>query len=117
MRARLGNAVVVTLALSGCQPTPCQQLLAAWKQCWCDGATPSTTRSQEAIDRTCASDDAFVKPPDTPLPEPERNAIARCNDDDSDWATTRMQNSECRAGGSYVCGSSNRGDDLCAPPD
>jgi hypothetical protein len=115
MRAWVLAALVAALAIAGCQPSPCQQLTAAWKKCWCDGATPSTTRSQDAIDSTCASDDTFLTSPDTPVPEAERAAINRCDDDDAAWATTRMDNSECRPGGSYVCGSS-RGSDVCTPP-
>ncbi|MBN2360010.1 MAG: hypothetical protein JXR83_11200 [Deltaproteobacteria bacterium] len=116
MRGTLVAVGAAVLAIAGCQPSPCQHLLTTWKQCWCDGATPSTTRTQEAIERTCDSEDAFVTSPDSPVPEPERTAIARCDDTDAAWATARMANSECRAGGSYVCGSSSQGDDVCTPP-
>jgi len=115
MRSFLFACSLVAALAAACEPSPCQQLTAAWKQCWCGGATPSTTRSQEAIDRSCASDDAFLSSSDTPVPEAERTAIARCDAADASWASDRMQNSECRAGGSYVCGSA-RVEAVCTPP-
>lgn len=115
MRALLCSCAVAAGLATACQPSPCQQLTTDWKTCWCGGATPTTTRSQDAIDRTCASDETFLRSADTPVPEAERTALERCDEADASWATGRMENSECRAGGSYVCGSA-RVEDVCTPP-
>lgn len=99
---------------SSCTPSPCDQLVDTWMTCWCEGATPSTTRPQSSIDEACASPQAFVDSPVT-LPDPEQQALARCDDDDAVWAEARINASECREGGAYVCGGSDPS--ACYPPE
>jgi hypothetical protein len=112
-RAAFGLLALLTLA-AACAPTPCQQLTRAWMECWCAGATPSTTRPQSSIDEACASEQAFLESP-VAVPEAERAALSRCDDEDAAWAEQRLAQSECRDGGSYVCGGA-AGDDVCMPP-
>ena len=109
----LACAVALSSAL-GCAPSPCDELADQWKQCWCAGATPSTTRPQHSIDEACVSRDAFLQSP-VAVPDSDRKAILRCDEQDARWAQARMDASECRAGGSYVCGGSDP--QVCLPPE
>ena len=112
---RAAGSLLALLALAtGCAPSPCQQLTRAWMDCWCQGATPSTTRPQSSIDEACASEQAFLESP-AAVPEAERAALSRCDDEDAVWAEKRLAQSECSDGGSYVCGGA-AGDDVCMPP-
>lgn len=114
---RLALAAGLPLALAvGCEPSPCEELVEAWMQCYCDGAKPTTTRPQSSIDEACASPEAFVSSDGSPLPAPEREAIERCDEGDATWAGERIDRSECRAGGSYVCGGSAE-ETACLPPE
>ncbi len=96
-----------------CAPSPCDTLADTWKDCWCAGATPSTTRPQASIDEACVSREAFVD--SAAVPESDRVAIKRCDEKDAEWASARVAASECREGGSYVCGGSDP--QVCLPPD
>lgn len=104
------GAVLLSLA---CAPSPCDEMTEQWKACWCDGATPSTTRPQSSIDEACASRDAFIN--SSAVPESDRKALLRCNEEDALWAQARMDASECRSGGSFVCGG--RDPQVCLPPE
>ncbi|MFH1812056.1 MAG: hypothetical protein ABIJ09_25175 [Pseudomonadota bacterium] len=106
---------MVLCVLIACEPTPCEQLARTWMECWCAGATPSTTRPQSSIDEACASEQAFLASP-VAVPEAERTALTRCDDDDAIWAQQRLDQSECRGGGSFVCGGT-ASDSACMPPD
>jgi len=115
MSARLLLLVALIAALGACEPSPCDALVEAWMTCFCEGAAPNTTRPQGSIDTACASPEAFLEPPHSPVPDPERAALQRCDDPDATWATERLELSECREGGALVCGGSSAAD-ACMPP-
>ena len=115
MKYAAATLFFVFSVLFSCAPSPCDELADEWKDCWCGGVQPGTTLPQQSIDEACESRESFVNSGYT-IPDAERAAINRCSEEDARWASRRMEASECREGGSYVCGG-DRADTVCMPPE